>query len=133
MAQRMGLGEERVRVIVHFPVKSPGERQAYKTIIDALLRCKTTPNPPLSVTGFSYNTILPPPYIGSWFYRNKWRYDEIATILIDLDKAMSDAQQAASLEQELRSFKNLCFDSYKQAGKPQKEIWIAVQQIRRFD
>lgn len=133
---KIGLHEDRVRVICHLPCKDEPQEHAFYEVIDYLQSQRTAPVP---VTGYTHSSLRPNVFWGYWWgrpdekhdqprARKKWVPDKIVILIVDYGVEFSD-RQVSEIVGQLKAAIVKAYESFK---CPQEDFWITAQALIRY-
>lgn len=128
MAKRIGLHENRTRVMFHLPLNDTKEEKAANKVVQYLQSQKQEDG---GVKGFTHSVFRQTVFRGWWWSQatEQWCQDQIVLFMVDLKIDFADQRLSA----QIRELKKTIRHWYRYFGKPQEEIWVVAHPITRFD
>jgi hypothetical protein len=128
---RLGIHEERTRIVFFLPYNNRAEADAVNAVIALLKQRRQPPRSRGKITGFTYSRLFPPAFEGFYWSATlrRWIMDRLVLLTVDHEFSISDPR----LHTEIDEWKQTIAQLYLNEGSPQEEIWVITHPVWRYD
>ena len=128
---RLGIHEERTRLVFFLPNNNTAEAEAILVIIDLLQERRRPPRGRGKIQGFTQSRSIPAAFEGFYWSskRRMWIRDNVVLLTVDHEFRITDSRLHAEIDEWKQTIANL----YSDNGSPQDEIWVITHPVWRYD
>jgi hypothetical protein len=128
---RLGIHEERTRIVFFLPNNNPAEAEAILAIIDLLKQRRRPPRGRGKIQGFTQSRSIPATFEGFYWSsrRRRWIHDRVVLLTVDHEFSITDPL----FHDEIDEWKQTISQLYSDKGSPQDEIWVITHPVWRYD
>jgi hypothetical protein len=128
---RIGIHDERTRIVFFLPSNNASEANAVNALI-ALLKQRRQPPPGRGkITGFTQSRSIPAAFEGFYWSANRrrWILDRVVLLTVDHEFHITDSRLHAEIDEWKQTIATLYLDH----GSRQDEIWVITHPVWRYD
>jgi hypothetical protein len=128
---KLGIHEERTRIVFFLPNNNPAEADAVNGVLALLKQRHRPPRGRGKITGFTYSRSLPAAFEGFYWSatRRRWIMDRLVLLTVDHEVNITDPR----LHAEIDEWKQTISQLYSEQGSRQEEIWVITHPVWRYD
>lgn len=128
---KLGIHEERTRLVFFLPNNNPAEADTVLAVIDLLKERRRPPRGRGKIQGFTQSRSIPAAFEGFYWSANRrrWVRDNVVLLTVDHEFRITDPRLHSEIDEWKQTIAELYFDN----GSPQDEIWVITHPVWRYD